>query len=323
MDSLRFASDLRIGCIRLQGADLLPLVEAYVSVSAAQVALRLTGDMPKPWNLGTMVCIHTFRFPKGKSEFQRLVEWYGKERKTRARLPDGVQYDEHTLEVPNAPEGWTHDAWARSGRDFIHTYQSQKQALLLRLKGKDGTILDNPMLVQIHENLRIVEDQWIAKFPVTEPRQPDGQQVSDSPLPADVAMEVQQCAARAREMLGLDRKRNPRKTVEAIHQALEEVRGRKRMPAEEKKQRAIEFGALWGEALCAGAGWEWCRLGRTADEESYAVASKARPHAVDPIVLMHDIVSSRRRANNALLLFNMIVAKDLPESAPRAFSWLE
>jgi hypothetical protein len=215
-----------------------------------------------------------------------------------------------------------HEGFPRSGRDFIHIYQSDKLAILIRFLGKAGNILDNPLLKQIHENLRIVENQWIVDIPKTKPRKPKKSLITDTPLASEVETEVREAVARARQLLNLGRIRDPRKTAEAIHRALDEMRTRNRVPAEEKKQLAIDIGALWGDALCKAKKWEWCCVRPTAEQSIYAISSANRSHAVDPIRAVHNILSSRRVANNSLLLFNMIVSGPLPEAPGRAYCWL-
>ncbi len=320
MSEVRFAAELRIGNIRLAKANTLPLAETFVDISAGEVSITFWGDTPAPWDDISLASIRMFRLPRGRAEFQRQIEWFSDKRKQRARLPEGVPFDEHTLALRNVPESWKHTAFARSGRDFIHIYESKQQAILIRLLGKAGTILDNPLLKRIHRNLSIAEQQWIAKFPVTE-RRTRTSRTRDTRLAADVKMEMQGAAARARTLLNLDRIRDPKKTAEAIHRSLDEVRSRKRLGAEAKKRLAIDYGVLWGNALCEAAQWEWCCV-KTAGQETYAVTSENRSHAVDPIGVMHQVLSSRRAANNSLLLFNMIVSGDLPQSPAHAYCWL-
>ena len=79
---------------------------------------------------------------------------------------------------------------------------------------------------------------------------------------------------------------------------------------------------MWGETLCAEAGWRWRCLKDKEECESYVVASPNASHVVDPIGVLHAIASSRGVANNSALLFNMIVAGDLPNSPKRGYCWL-
>ena len=170
MSTTCFARDLRIGCIRLGCADSLPLASAFVDLAKTEASIAFWGATPEPWNGTSLVSINMYRLPAGKAEFQRMIRWFSDARKKRARLPDGVAFEETTLAVDRIPANWVHEGFARSGRDFIHIYRSSDLAILMRFLGKAGTILDNPLLEQVHKNLRIVEKQWIVDFPKTRPK---------------------------------------------------------------------------------------------------------------------------------------------------------
>jgi hypothetical protein len=232
-----------------------------------------------------------------------------------------LPFDRTTLAIRDAPETWTHDGFARSGRDFIHIYQTKKRAILIRLLSKAGTVLDNPLLKRIHKNLAIIEDQWIGKFPSTELRKSTRQKTRELPLTPDVVNELRDAIARARELLNLGRRSKPNQVADAIHQAIDEIRSRKRVSAQEKKQLGIDLGALWGDALCTARKWEWCCVSQSSKQQVYAVCSPNRSHAIDPIRIVHSILQSRRVANNSLLLFNLILSGRLPES-PAGYCWL-
>lgn len=72
----------------------------------------------------------------------------------------------------------------------------------------------------------------------------------------------------------------------------------------------------------AAAGWEWCSVSPEPEREIHAVCSPNRSHAVDSLRVAFGILESKRADNNSLLLFNMIVAGDVPVSAEWAYSWL-
>ena len=112
------------------------------------------------------------------------------------------------------------------------------------------------------------------------------------------------------------------KTAEAIYRAIDEMRTRSLLPAQERKQLAIDLGALWGDALCKANKWEWCCVSQAPEPQVFAVTSSNRSHAIDPIRLVFNLLSSRQVANNSLLLFNMIVFGPLPETSARAYCWL-
>ncbi len=322
MSGLCLAPDLTFGCIRLRNADSLPLSGIFVTASGSEASITFTGDNPKPWDKHTLVSVRMFNLPDEQAEFQRLIEWFGRNRQERARLPERVAFNTATLAVREASDVWEHEAFPRSGRDFIHVYRTARQGVLIRWMGKSGTILDNPVIRGIHENLSLVEGQWVQEFPVVQRREPSAARATESPLPPELEAQVEAAATRARERLNLEPTASPQQTAEAIHRVLDEIRSRPRLSADEKQQIAIDLGALWGNALCAAAGWEWCSVSPEPDREVPAVCSPTRSHAVDPLQVAYAILESKSGTNNSLLLFNMIVAGDVPVAAEGAYSWL-
>ena len=101
-----------------------------------------------------------------QAEFQGETKWFSDKRKKRARFPDGVAFEENTLAIT---ANWVHEGrFARSGSEAVIS-----SILMNRISHDSDTIpgqkarniLDNPLLKQIHENLSIVENQWIVEFP--------------------------------------------------------------------------------------------------------------------------------------------------------------
>ena len=323
MSGVRLLDDLRIGCVYLKEASKLPLTDVFVTLSATEVSITFK-NAPESGNDLSLVSIVMFRFPKGRAEFQRLRTFFGQERKKRARLPDGVAFDPSILAIREAPPSWTHDGYARSGRDFVHTYESGKTAVHMRalLRSSESKVLDNPLLKRIHKNLRIVEGQWIVEYPETQSRRSPRVRVRESNLKTNVVLELNEAAARARKTLAIGRTRSPEAIVKAIARAIDETRGRPRVAAEERQQIAVDLGTLWGDALCAAEKWEWRAIHPSKNKTVFAVRSPTRSHAINPISLVYAIVSSKRVANTSELLFNMIVAGRPPESAPESYTWL-
>lgn len=320
MSVCRFRRELRLGCIRLQDADSLSIASAFVDVSAAEITLSLFANYPRPWEGLSLLMVSMYKLPRGKAAYQEELQFFSASRKARARLPEGARFEPSILEISRRPTSWIHEAFARSGRDFIHTYQSADRAMLVRFLGKAGTIRDNPLFAHVQKNLSIVENQWVADLPQVRPVVP---QIVDGAPARDARREIDGAIRRARERLQLDPACDPHKVAAAIHRQVEHLRNRKRVTADERTRLAIDLGALWGDTLCRANKWEWRCVKPDAESEIHAVCSTKRSHAVDPIRLIHRILSSRRTANNALLLFNMITADKLPHAPERAFSWLE
>jgi hypothetical protein len=164
----------------------------------------------------------------------------------------------------------------------------------------------------------------VVAYPELQPRQSNQGRVKESQPGADVLLEISQAAARAREFLQLRTKASPKAAVAAINDAIEKIRRQKPAKPINRKELAIDLGALWGEALCATENWEWRVLRVKGDGTINAVCSPSRSHAIDPISFIHRMVSSRSSEvdTTALLVFNMIKAGDLPVSVSNAYVWL-
>lgn len=317
-----FVPELRFGCIRIGDAQELPLDSAALTWQPGCVALMLHGATGNRKLLDSFIALQMFAFPEGKSEFERVLEWYGSDRKSRARLPEGAKFDEQMLAVRSAPPDWLHEAYPLSGRSFVHIYRGTQQAILIRWLARTGTILDHPLFKPVVDNLSIVPGQWITDPPVAQPRAGIPPKATDSELPPETVTEIREAAVRARKSLNLGRIRSPHKLADAIHQAVDALRSRKGVKKDEKKQLAIDYGALWGEALCAATGWEWRRVESSPEDSAYAVCSKNRSHVVAPLRVMFHLFSSPKSANNSLLLFNMIASGHVPESPAMGYCWL-
>ena len=315
-----FTPEVQIGCISIENADQLPINGAsLIDWGDGAISLALTSSQE---SADSFVSINMYRFPKGLAEFERQCEWYDKDRKSRAKLPDGVNFEESILSVQAAPEDWEHEAYPQSNRKFVHLYRGSKQAVLIRWIAHSGNVLDDALFKALVANLRIVPGQWITDPPVVQTREGSDSEASESEITDEVRTELDEAAARARTSLKLGRVRKPEKLVEAIHDAIDELRLRKGVKAAEKKQLAIDYGSLWGEALCTAVGWTWCSVESSPGESTFAVCSPTRSHAVAPLQVMFRLVSRTKTANNSLLLFNMIVSGNMPVAPDGGFCWL-
>ena len=315
-----FTPAVRLGCVSIENADQLPLDGANWIREAGNVTLALISSKAAA---DCFVSINAYQFPKGLAEFKRSCEWYAKDRKLRAKLPEGVKFEESILSVVAAPEDWDHEAYPQSNRKFVHIYRDAQQAVLIRWIAHSGTILDNSLFKPLVDNLRIVPGQWITDPPVVQARVGSQRKASDEELADDVRTELNEAAARARKSLNLGRVRKPERLAEAVHDAIDELRLRKGINADEKKQLAIDYGALWGEALCAAVGWTWRRVELSSPREStFAVCSPTRSHAVAPLRVIFTLASHPKTVNNSLLLFNMIVSGNTPVAPAGGYCWL-
>jgi hypothetical protein len=316
--------DLRLGFVHLKSAHTLPLEEVNITISECAIWLAFYGTPQAPWNGMSFASIGMFCFPKGRAEFDERVEFFGKERKKWARLPEGVKFDPTMFAVRQVPCSWKHDAFPQSGRSFVHLYDSSRHAMILRFGSRAGTMLDHPLLKRIHQDLRIVENQWNLTFPELQPRKSSRELVIESPLEPKVVSEVSKAVTRAREFLGFKRERSANVIMTAIFKAIEDHKKEKGRRSKATEALAIDLGALWGQTLCQAAQWQWCSLKKGEDVAICAVCSPNRARAINPVGFVHSLLASRRRAdeNTSLLLFNMIVAGRLPETTPGSYAWL-
>jgi hypothetical protein len=319
MEDACFAGKLRFGCIQVDNANVLPLDMVNVTRSPGSLGLMLDGATGKPGLFDSAVSIQMFSFPKGRTGFKELVEWFGQDRKARAKLPEGVKFDENVLAICTLPKEWSHEAYAQSARSFVHIYQGQHQAIVMRWMARTGTVLDHPLFKPLIDNLRILPGQWTTDLPKVQPKNSVLSKITSTKISRATKIELEEAADRAKKSLGLTRVRNPQRIAAAVYQAVNELRERKGVKKEEKVQAAIDLGALWGQALCAAAGWEWRFTAPSSGESTHAVCSPNRSHVVDPLEVVFGLLSSRRAENNLLLLFNMIAAGDLPLSAKNSY----
>lgn len=321
MSGIRLKADLSIGCCQLSRANSLPLSETFVCLSTSEVSITFWGDTKEPWTGVTLVNVYMFRLPHGRKEFERLQNSFADNRKKRARLPEGIPFTEDILAIKNAPASWEHSAFARSARDFIHIYNSKRFGVLIRFLGKEGTILDNPLIQRVHRNLRFIEDQWIVKYPETETRRRRSSQPEGIELLPEFRSEIKDAITRAQTKLKIRSKAKPEQVMKAIHNFIEKTRD-ERVSSGDRDKLSIELGALWGATLCTAARWRWLSVGKKGKAGVTAVANENGSFAVNPFSLVNGILAAKKAENNAMLLFNMILSERMLASADNYFTWL-
>ncbi|MFN3653061.1 MAG: hypothetical protein ACK47B_26065 [Armatimonadota bacterium] len=323
LSQVALPDEIRIGCVALGGLDGVPASTLYVTIEVQEISTTFWGDTPAPWNGTSLVHIGQYPLPQAAVEFEERVGKYRETRvKRKVRLPEGMQFEPEILAIPDLPAGWEHEALQQSSRDIVHVYRSATCGVLVRMFAKAGSLLDHPLLSRIAANLRIVEGQWGTEHP--EARLLDREWVTyEEPLEEDVETEIAEAIARARALVRVTERAASREVIEKLYSKIDEIRAGRRLPAEERTQLAIDLGCLWGETLCREKGWEWCEVHPDAESNVYAVCHPTRSHAVSPMGFIQRLLSSKREDNTSALLFNMIVAGDLPEAPPSAYSWLD
>ncbi len=321
MSDVCLPDEVRIGCVSFRGLRELPLSTVYVCIEDNEISITFWSALPEPWKGNSLVHLGIFRLPMAAAKFQSEVERYREARaKRKVRLPDGPPFEPNTLAIPDLPAAWEHEGFASTSRDLVHIYWAPGCAVLVRSFSPSGTMLNHPLLKPLNDHLRLHAEQWIEEFPEAQPlSRPVA--ILESELAPEVAGEINEAITRACQSLGLAGQHEAMVIIERVSTAIDEIRARKRVAAAEKKQLAIQLGCLWGDTLRRENQWEWCVVHPDPGRTVYAVCHPSRSHAVDPIAFVHRILSSKRNANTSALLFNMIVAGDLPEAPPRTYSW--
>jgi hypothetical protein len=320
LNNLFIEGSFGYGCIEVQDLADLSLNTANFLSAPNKLNILLISYLDEPWKGDSHIAIHMFHLPEGQEEFDRIQAWFGDERKSRARLPDGVPFEESVLAIRNLPPDWKHTAYPRSCRDFIHIYTSAKQAILLRVKSKRGTVLNHPLLSIAAEKIRIVPFQWETRRPKIRLRQTDAGTESFVISEADFS-EILAYAKQAKNELGINEVALGAHCVERIHDYIEWLRSGANKTKRDVARLAPELGCLWGTALLETGEWEW-RMARFAGEEFLAVFNNAETHAVAPIVLINNLLKSKKSNNNILLLYNMIREGNLPDTIGGQVVWL-
>jgi hypothetical protein len=323
MDYYRPPHVLTCGCVQIRMPRQLELSQIFHAAhEPAAVSITFFGRAAQDGPL--LLSIQMFRLPEGQREFDDTVRSFAQDRKKSARTPEGVRFDPSMLALDRLPKDCQHEAFCRSGRDFIHTYLASRYAMLIRYRG-NSTMLDNPMFRQLNNNLSIVEEQWELAAPAWQPRKIKPT-VQEEQLDPSICSEITQSIERGYAHLQLpSSETSPEAVQEAIMAMVDRViNSRKRPPADKIEDLAIDLGCLWGQALCDAIGWHWCKI-RHADSASvFAVVSPEGSHAVAPMPFMLRQLRQRRRDadNTTLLLFNMIKDGALPIAPAKTYKML-
>lgn len=320
LNNLVIEGSFNYGCIEVQDLGELSLNTANFLSAPSRLNILLISYLDEPWKGDSHIAVHMFQLPEGQEEFDRIQAWFGDERKSRARLPDGVPFEASTLAIRTLPPDWKHTAYPRSCRDFIHIYTSAKQAVLLRVKSKKGTILNHPLLRKVTENFRIVPFQWETRRPQIRLSEIDAGTESFVLSEANFR-EIVAYAKEARDRLGITEGCQGSHWVERIHDYIESLRSGASKTQRDVASLALELGCLWGNALLETGEWEW-RTARFSGEEFLAVFNNTGAYAVAPVVVINNLLKSKKSNNNILLLYNMICGGNLPDTIDGQVVWL-
>jgi hypothetical protein len=127
-------------------------------------------------------------------------------------------------------------------------------------------------------------------------------------------------SAQMRAKLKIAKKASPEDVIAAIGRFIDAVRTKKRALPRDADTR-MGLGALWGEQLRERTKWTWVHLTYPEGFKSFGLVPKDRHCACFPLNDIPDQLSkSKKDANTSILLFNMVVAKNTPETKARSYT---
>jgi hypothetical protein len=127
-------------------------------------------------------------------------------------------------------------------------------------------------------------------------------------------------AATARTKLKIPAKATPEDVVAAIGKFIDAVRAKKK-PAPRDGDTRLGLGALWGEQLRARTKWKWVHLTYPEGFKSFGLVPKDRHCACFPLNDIPDQMNAKKKPDHTtILLFNMCVGKNTPETKAKSYT---
>lgn len=308
-----------LGCLTFRNAHLWRLSHFVWDVTRNVAGATFFGDLKAPWDDANLLRVEIYRLPKSLKEFSERLEWYSKDRKSRAvKIADGRLFDKSMLHLNAFGDEWDCDSFALSKGEIIRIYRSPQLAIIFRFLARSGTLLDHPIFKRLAKDVSFDPKCWEEKAPaVTEKGKRN--KVEDSPLPADEMDELKQIMKSAEKRLGITSKTSHTQRLELVELEIEKHRKVKGVTQEANVQLAIELGAVIGQCFCEQLSWEWRRVKVGREPATVCVCCPERRLVLSPGALVLDLLSSKKQPVNCLLTFNMIVAGMLPPTRPDAY----
>ena len=111
-----------------------------------------------------------------------------------------------------------------------------------------------------------------------------------------------------------------KQSLELVETEIEALRREGKLPAELKKELAVEFGTEIGECFRKEMGWEWRRITYPKSESMICICCPERRLVLQPGAWVTDFLTAKNRPMNCLLTFNMIEGGRLPPTRPGAYT---
>lgn len=144
--------------------------------------------------------------------------------------------------------------------------------------------------------------------------------VVERPLDDEEREAIADLASSMRKKLKLSSDAPPEKVIAKIGAFIDSVRKKKRaVPRDDDTKMGL--GALWGEQLRARTKWEWVHLTYPEGFKSFGLVPKDRHCACFPLNDIPEQMSVKKKdENTSILLFNMVVAGNTPDTKKNAYT---
>ena len=152
-------------------------------------------------------------------------------------------------------------------------------------------------------------------------KKPDKPKMLDRPLNAKEQRDIDLSIKRGYKYLKLDPKSSPKKTQEAMLNAIDAVSlEKKKLKKDAVLDLAVNLGCLWGQIVCDELGWEWCCLMLSNGRETYVIVTPNRSHMVSPMDFVLEQLQKRMpEENTSMLLFNMLKGKKFGRAKAKSY----
>ena len=308
-----------LGCLTFRNGHLWRLSHFVWDVTRNFAGATFFCDLKTPWDDRNLFRVEIYRLPKSLKEFTKQLEWYSKDRKSRAiKIADGPLFDESMLHLNAFGDDWDSDSFALSKGEIIRIYRSQQFAIIFRFLTRSGTLLDHPIFKRLVKDVSFDPKCWDEKAPtVTEKGKRN--KIEDSPLSTEEMDELKQITKSAAKRLGITSKTSHSGRLELVELEIEKHRKLKGSTQEANVQLAIELGAVIGQCFCEKLKWEWRRLKVGRESATVCVCCPERRLVLTPGAWVLSLLSSKKQPVNCLLTFNMIDYGRLPPNRPGAY----
>ena len=307
-----------MGCLKIKMAHLWPLTHFVWEASAKFVGSTFFCYDLEGWRKHSLVRIEIFRLPTDQSHFDERVEWYTRDRKKRRiKIADGQLFEEDFLHLKAFGESWEKYAFAISKGEVIRIYKTKKHAIIFRFFIQNGTFLQHPVFKRLIKNIAIEPAQWTREVPEVIEKTRKKSRVEEWAFSDDQTSEMWQLVGKFLKEHKLQRLKAVER-MSFIETKIEEARENK-LSKEERIEFATEFGTFAGQVFCWEFDWEWGILCDSKGNEDYCVCSPDRRVALAPIDWIFELISSKRRALNCVLTYNLVQSGRLPPSRANAY----